>query len=396
MDQTGNQPASDGRNPDSENEPQKLSDVLKRLIEFDSGGLPVVSLYLNAQANQHGRDQYERFIRREFSARGKTFEPNTPAVDSFQRDAKRIEEYLAKEVRPSANGIAIFACSGKDDFFLPLQLDAPIERHQLFAFNAPHLYPLARLMDEHRRYAVLVADTNRARIYVFGRGRTIAAEEVQSEMTNRTEVGGWSQMRYQRHVDNIHLHHAKDVVDALDKIVREEAIENVIIAGDEVIVPLLREQLTPALTKLTEDTMRLDIRTPEHKIMERTLETFRMRDAVIDMERVEELKNAVRGTGLGVAGVADTLAALFNGQVDELFLTAGMDEIEHEPDEVESVVEAYAPGQEGDAPDLSRRRIVVDELIKRATETGASIHFIEDASLLSAMGGVGATLRYSI
>ena len=274
MDQTGKQPAPDEARDSGENEPQKLSDVLNRLIEFDSGGMPVVSLYLNAQANEQGRDQYDRFIRREFSARRKTFEPNTPAGESFQRDATRIEEYLANEVRPSANGVAIFACAGKDDFFLPLQLDAPIERHQLFVFDAPHLYPLARLMDEHRRYAVLVADTNRARIYVFGRGRTVAAAEVQSEMTNRTEVGGWSQMRYQRHVDNIHLHHAKDVVEALDRIVREESIENVIIAGDEVIIPLLREHLTPELTKKTEDTMRLDIRTPETEIMERTLETF--------------------------------------------------------------------------------------------------------------------------
>ena len=58
-------------------------------------------------------------------------------------------------------------------------------------------------MNEYRRYAVLVADTNRARIFVFGRGRILAAAEVQSETTNRSQMGGWSQMRYQRHVDNL-------------------------------------------------------------------------------------------------------------------------------------------------------------------------------------------------
>ena len=332
MNQIANQTAT------GENQPQRLEDVLNRLIEFDSGGLPVVSLYLNAQANQHGRDQFDRFVRREFSARAKTFDPRTPEGESFPRDAERIKKYLAEEVHPAASGIAIFACAGKDDFFLPVQVDLPIERHQLFAFNKPHLYPLARLMNEYRRYAVLVADTNRARIFVFGRGRTLAAAEVQSETTNRSQMGGWSQMRYQRHVDNLHQHHAKDVVEALDRIVREEGIENVIIAGDEVIIPLLREQMSPEFAKKTEDTMRLDIRTHEQEIMERTLETFRARDAEIDKERVAELQDAVRGTGLGVAGAADTLAALSNGQVDELFLTAGMSEIEHEPDEVNSVL----------------------------------------------------------
>lgn len=382
--------------PANAKEPQRLEEVLTRLIEFDSGGMPVVSLYLNAQANQHGRDQYDRFIRREFSARAKTFEPRTPEGESFRRDAERIEKYLAEEVRPSASGIAIFACAGKDDFFLPVQVDLPIERHQLFAFNKPHLYPLARLMNEYRRYAVLVADTNRARIFVFGRGRIHATEEVQSETTNRSQMGGWSQMRYQRHVDNLHQHHALDVVEALDRIAREEGIENVIIAGDEVIIPLLRQQMSPELARKTEDTLRLDIRATEQEIMKRTLEIFRARDAEIDQDRVAELKDAVRGTGLGVAGAADTLAALANGQVDELFLTAGINEFQPEPDEVRSVLAAYQADEGVETLDAAKPRVVVDEIIRRAKETGARINFIEDTSLLNEMGGVGATLRYRI
>lgn len=39
---------------------------------------------------------------------------------------------------------------------------------------------------------------------------------------------------------------------------------------------------------------------------------------------------------------------------------------------------------------------VVDELIRRAKETGVRIHFVQDTSLLAAMGVVGATLRYSM
>lgn len=396
MNTTTQQMTTETRNMAEPNGINQLKDVLNRLMQFDSGGLPVVSLYLNAQANQHGRDEYDRFVRREFSMREKTFDPNTPEGKSFRRDAERIETYLAEEVRPSANGIAIFACAGKEEFFLPLQFDAPIERHQLYAFDRPHLYPLFRLMDDSRHYAVLVADTNRARIFVFGLGRLLTSEEVQSNTLSRTQVGGWSQLRYQRHVENLHLHHAKDVVEALDRVVREEAIENVIIAGDETIIPILRREMSAELAKKAEDTLRLDINTTEQEIMERTLTTFRARDAEIDRERVAELKDAVRGTGLGVAGAADTLVALSNGQVDELFLTAGMDKIEHEPDESAAVFRAYAPGDDKKQLDTERRRIVVDELIRRAKETGARVNFVADSSLLAGMGGIGATLRYSI
>ena len=148
MNQTATQTAT------NEREPQRLDDVLNRLIEFDSGGLPVVSLYLNAQANQHGRDQYDRFVRSEFSARAKPSNRARPKARVSGAMLSGSKSILRKKCAQSASGIAIFACAGKDEFFLPVQVDLPIERHQLFAFNTPHLYPLARLMNEYRRYAV--------------------------------------------------------------------------------------------------------------------------------------------------------------------------------------------------------------------------------------------------
>jgi peptide subunit release factor 1 (eRF1) len=208
-------------------------------------------------------------------------------------------------------------------------------------------------------------------------------------------VGGWSQLRYQRHVENLHLHHAKDTIEALDRVVREDTIEHVIIAGDEVIIPLLRDQLSAELAKKVDDTMRLDIRTPDHEIMKLTLETFRAREAAVDKKKIDELQDAVSGAGLGVSGTADTLAALSNGQVGELFLAAAMNDIDQEPDEVSAILKAYAPDAENETLDAGRRRIIVDELIRQAKGTGARIRFIADTSLLTAMGGVGATLRYN-
>ena len=75
---------------------------------------------------------------------------------------------------------------------------------------------------------------------------------------SRTQIGGWSQMRYQRHVDNFHLHHAKEVVEVLDRVVREEAVEHIILAGDEVIIPLLREHLPDRLEEKVIDVLRLE------------------------------------------------------------------------------------------------------------------------------------------
>jgi len=288
----------------------------------------------------------------------------------------------------------IFACAGAGDFFEAIQLDAPIENNRLYVYDQPHLYPLARLMDQYPRYAVLVANTNSARVFVFGRGAKLDSEEVKNRKTNRTKVGGWSQMRYQRHLANYHLHHAKEVVEVLERVVRDERAEHVILAGDDVIIPLLREQMPAPLGEKVIDVMSLDINAPEHEIFESSMESLREHDSQTDAEKVSHLLNEYRGNGLAVVGVADTLAALSNGQADDLLISAAPGELQYDEEKVRAVVAAYSAGDGEPAVDPSEPRLVADELVKRAQASAASVTFIEDASLLADVGGVGATLRY--
>ena len=372
-----------------------LDELLDRLASFEPTGFPFISIYLNAEPDQHGSDNFQAFLRKELNERAKSYPANSAERQSFELDQERILNYIENEVQPQANGLAIFACAAADDFFEAVQLGAPIPNNRLYVYEQPHLYPLARLMDQFPRYAVLVANTNSARIFVFGRGKRLNSEQVQGKKTNRTKVGGWSQMRYQRHIENYHLHHAKEVIETLDRVAREDGAEQIILAGDETIIPLLREQMPQQLEGKIIDVLKLDISTPEHEILKETNEVLRERDAETDAEKVARMLNEYRAGGLAVVGVEKTLAALSNGQVDELLLTATPAEISYSEKKVEKVIEAYDAGASADL-DTSETRVVADELIRRAQSTSARVTFIEDVSLLSDVGGVGALLRYQI
>jgi hypothetical protein len=164
-----------------------IDDRLGRLACFSPTMFPVISLYLNAAPDQRGQDHFEPFAQKELAARVKTYEVHSPERESFERDIKRISEYLTSEVDPSANTIVLFACAGEGGFFEPLQLAPLIDENILYVGRQPHLYPLARLYDQYRRYAVLITDTNSARLYVFGMGRRLDEKNVTSEKTNRTQ-----------------------------------------------------------------------------------------------------------------------------------------------------------------------------------------------------------------
>jgi peptide chain release factor subunit 1 len=383
-----------------------LNEQLDRLARFEPAPYPVVSLYLDATPGQHGRDQFQSFVRKEFRARADTYAAGTPERASLDKDLERISAYLSNDLSPSANGVAIFACDA-GQLFEAVQLEAPFEGHSLYIGDQPHLYPLARVISQHPRYAAVIADTNRARILVVAHGAVEHTQSVEGVKTRRTSQGGWSQARYQRHVSNYHLHHVKEVVEALDRIVQRDNIGAILLAGDPVVLPIFREQLPKHLADKVIDEMTLATDAPEHEILRAAYESLQRSNETTDRERVEAAMGAYRAGGLGVVGPDETLLALTNGQVDELLITSSLANLQglkgtkaaemalaNDAGLNDPAVEPVAAG-EAERTDIGTVRLA-DELVAKAQQTGARITFIEDASLLERCGGVAALLRYRI
>jgi peptide chain release factor subunit 1 len=373
-----------------------LSTVLHRLASLEPRQAPVVSLYLDLRPDQHGRDTHDVFLRRVKAERLKAAEADPDAHTGLARAFEQIEAALAG-FGPSANAAAFFAAVDDEGLFTATGLEARLDGHQLFVGPVPHLFPLVRLIDQNPRYAALLVDSNHARIIVFGLGAVESRDDVHSVRTNRHSEGGWSQARYQRHIANLHLQHLKEVVETLQRIVRDDAIDRIIIAGDAGLVARLREQLPASLDAKIVDVLRFDRHAGEAEIVEDALAALRQRDAADDAERVNEVLGAWRAAGLGVAGPDATLRALALGQVDEL-LIAGTPEtlqpVQRAPGETSappSIAEGSTPGSD----DVARLRLA-DALVTGATQTGASVRIIEDPELLRGHGGVAAALRFRI
>jgi peptide chain release factor subunit 1 len=372
-----------------------LQEQFDRLVLFPPTTFPVLSLYLNAEPDQHGKDDVERFLRRELPARGRTFELGSADRESYDKDVERIQTWVRENLRPSANGVAIFACAGADDFFEAVQLDAPVKEHRLYVYNQPQLYELARLTDAYPRYAAVVLDSRLARIFVFALGGTVGTAEVENATRNRHQAGGWSQARFQRHVDNERQQHVKDVVAALEKIVREEEIGHIVLAGDEVILPTFQEELPQHLReKVVEDVLRLDISAPEHEVLEATLDAMVSEDRREDADRVRRAIEGYRSGGLGVAGIGPTFVALTRGQVGELLISEEFELKHQEP--VPRTSPLLPPELVAELPEEVETVDLADELVTRAKSTGATVSFIENPTWLAEVDGVAGLLRFTL
>jgi peptide subunit release factor 1 (eRF1) len=133
------------------------------------------------------------------------------------------------------------------------------------------------------------------------------------------------------------------------------------------------------------DVMHIEMLAPGRDVLDASIEALREKEAESDRGRVEQLMSAYRGNGLGVVGVDATRKAFELGQVDELLITARPETI---------AATKHAAGEQ--LPERSAEERAADELIAQARNTSAKVRFIEDASLLAPVGGVGAFLRFKL
>ena len=264
-------------------------------------------------------------------------------------------------------------------------------KNELYVYNQPHIFGLARIQDQYQRHAVLLADTNSGRTFTFGLGKTLGEQTVSNtKMRDMTEVGRWSRAKEDSRQDNYRMQHASELIEQLNQVVRSEQIDAIILAGDEVVLPTLRDQLTPYLAERVVATLPLDIRTPEHEIRAASHAALREHDTRSDKERVRTMLDHYHSGGRAAGGVHDVLAALSKGQVDELFVSVLLDEQYPDSEDFGALADSLIPA-EG-----TLRVNVADVLVSRAVQTGARITFIEDDALLNEFGGTAATLRYTL
>jgi peptide chain release factor subunit 1 len=366
---------------------------LQKLLDAEQGKGHFLSAYLDTTVNENGNRSFDIVLRKQISERLAEFPEESDERQRFEEDVRKINDYL-EDLDPEVRGIAIFASSG-NGIFKTYEFQVPFEENLFFVFDRPHLYPLIKLVSQNQRFAVAQADTNSAHIYVFVRGEVFSREDIHNEKTNRSEVGGWSQMRYQRHVDNFHQQHAKEVIAELEKLVRNDRIERIILAGDEtVIIPILKAELTKELEDKIVGTISLSVNAPEHEVLQAAEEVIHQFDTLEDMKAIETLKEQNYDDGLGVTSVGKVLPALLNGQVQELYISSNFDNIDYNIGQVNKVFKDYSPGIDEDLPSAKQTGLVIDAILRLAVQTADDIRFIEDDTLLEDAGGVGALLRY--
>lgn len=348
-------------------------ELLRKLAELAPTDMPVLSVYLDMRPQATGRNPGVRsgeiVLKDRLHEIEKTYLPRGTDLDSFRVDREKIINFVENQMARATSGLAIFACSAID-LWETVEVGAEFQ-NEVSVGPVPALYQLARLLSDHETAVIAVVNTNTARFFVtsFGKLKEVdAPNDPDTEAYNKTKGGGWNQARYQRIVDNTREAFSKEVAADLEALVKDADAKHLVIAGDEIAMTPLQNNLSPAVRELLyPEILRIDEKAPRLDIKERISGILAKIENENELSQVDRLLGAVRGDGLGVLGASATRQALKNGQVETLFLDTNSDGSSHDER---------------------------NELIRQAAITGAKVEMVEGNQKFAAMEGVGALLRY--
>src|SRR5947207_12413349 len=158
-------------------------------------------------------------------------------------DAARMREFFDSEFsREGAHGFAVF-CAGLDNVWQPLPLSERVP-DLVRVGRAFYLAPLVPLIGRGDGVLVAFVGRERGNLYRLRGGRLEELANEFEEQPGRHDQGGWSQARYQRHIEKLVQDHLKDVAATLERALRRLRRPRVVVVASEETRAELEEELS--------------------------------------------------------------------------------------------------------------------------------------------------------
>lgn len=162
---------------------------------------------------------------------------------ALKSDFERIRNWFDDDFeRDGSQGLAVFA-AGLDNFWRTLPLPEPV-RDSAKVGRDFYLSPLVSLVSRGDGTIVAVVGREQGQLYRLRAGRLEEIAEHYDEAPGQHDQGGWSQGRYQRHIEKLVHDHLKGVAQELDRSKRQlQSPKIVLVCSEE-----MRSEFTDALS----------------------------------------------------------------------------------------------------------------------------------------------------
>jgi len=341
-----------------------------------------LSLYLNTDQRIYKPSE----IKVNFKNLLKTLK-NDYTKDFLSAFSRRFRLKLKKDIR----GLVFFV-NPYENIFYEYSLPRPIESGLYLEKNL-HLTPLVKLLDEYERYLVLIFDKTRAKIFSVYLGEIEDKKEIKQYFPGKHDMGGWSQARYQRHIEDHLRQNLKKAVRLVSDMARKYDFDRLILAGGKESLPVIKKILPQNLRNKIVGEFKTELFATKGKL----LEQIRRFEEKIERQKEKEKINAwQKYLGFGdksCSGLKKVIKMACQKRILELLLDVNLKK---------SGFKCFSCGNLSLYPKITcpicgkdmEEVDLVDELVQDVLAQNGKVEFVAGNKELKKLGGVGARLRY--
>jgi peptide chain release factor subunit 1 len=310
----------------------------------------------------------------------------------LREDFDRIRHFFTEEFdRDGAHGFALF-CAGLDNVWQAMPLTEAVP-DEIKVGRDLYLAPLVPLVGRGEGAVVAVVSREEGRLYRLRAGKLDEIADLFEEQPGQHDQGGWSQSRYQRHIDELARNHLKNVAEELERQLRQLRYPRVVIVSPEELKSEFGEMLAG-------DTRSAVIGWTTAKAHASPTELFGIAVPVLeqwrqDREReiVERWKEEAGRNGRAASGWEETLESATDGRVDCLVFQEGA---EHAAFQCSACGRVSLTGGRCplDGTEMEDRAEGLDLAVHQVLAHGGQVLALRHRQDLDPVGGIGAILRF--
>jgi peptide chain release factor subunit 1 len=372
---------------------------LHTLVDFVSDGYLVTSFYLDVNADEFPAPEHIRQSANSALHRaGKGFKERQKhlsheAAESLRHDLHKIGQFVNAEFqRDGANGLAIFSCSARE-LWQVFRLPTKVQTRVVFE-SQPYVAPLATFFSHAKPTGILLTDRQHARILTMDDGKVTEWADFGDFVPQRSDQGGWSQMRYQRRSDEWAKHHLDHAARLVLQLEQHQAFDWLVLGTEVDVEHDLAEDLHPYVKDRVIGRIHVRIDAPEAEVVEaarkvRDLAEKRLIDRL--MRQIQDYEGA---SGRGALGLDDTLRAVSEQKVHILVVQEGYRQAGAVCPQCRLLLGEWRDVCPACNIPAERVDNVVDSAIQRAFELGSVVEVATEYQQLAPIQWIGAILYY--
>jgi peptide chain release factor subunit 1 len=312
--------------------------------------------------------------------------------EGINSDLDRLRAFFDDEFsREGSHGYAVF-CDGPDGAWHTLPLTDRVA--DLAQVNMEfYLAPLVPLVGRGDGVIVVYVGRERGDVYRMRAGRLEELAEQTDETPGRHDQGGWSQARFQRHIDKLVRDHLRDVAGVLDRQIRRASGTNLVIVASEETRAEFEDELSHEVRKAIIGWTSAEAHAGPPELFEAVEPLVERWRAEQEGELAARWQEAAGRNGRAAAGWPETLEAASDGRVELLLYQQGADRPAWRCPKC-GRLSADGGACPLDGTELEENDHGLDLAVHRTLANGGKVSALSASRELDPVEGIGALLRY--